>query len=305
MSATRPGRVQSYAVGSIAVGLIVLGLKYLAFRVTGSVALYSDAIETVVNVATAIAAFFAIRISAMPADANHPYGHSKAEYFSAVLEGVLIILASLVILREAWMGFAHPKALDTPILGLAITTGASAVNAVWSFVLIRQGRRVRSPALIADGRHLLSDLYISGGVIVGVALVALTGLRVLDAVVAALVAVYVIWSGWGLMKESVGGLMDEAIPDDELKRAAEIIGANLGQALEAHDLRTRQAGRTTFIDFHLVVPGALTVSTSHTICDHIEDALKREFGETVISIHVEPEEKIKAGGGVYSMGDPA
>ncbi|MHB8285655.1 MAG: cation diffusion facilitator family transporter [Caulobacteraceae bacterium] len=297
--------MQSYAIGSIAVGLIVLGLKYLAYKVTGSVALYSDAIETVVNVATAVAAFFAIRISALPADANHPYGHSKAEYFSAVLEGVLIILASLVILREAWMGFSHPKPLDTPILGLAITTGASAVNAVWSFVLIRQGRKVRSPALVADGRHLLSDLYISGGVIVGVALVALTGLRVLDAVVAALVAVYVIWSGWGLMKESVGGLMDEAIPDDELKRAEGIIEANLGQALEAHDLRTRQAGRTTFIDFHLVVPGALTVSASHAICDHIEDALKREFGETVISIHVEPEEKIKTGGGVSSMGDPA
>ncbi len=303
MSAVRPGRVQSYAIGSIAVGVVVLGLKYLAFEVTGSVALYSDAVETVVNVATAVAAFFAIRISAMPADANHPYGHSKAEYFSAVLEGVLIILASLVILHEAWLGFTHPRTLSTPALGLAISTGASAVNAVWSFVLIRQGRRFRSPALVADGRHLLADLYLSGGVIVGVALVALTGLKVLDAVVAALVAVYVIWSGWGLMTESLGGLMDEAIPDDELKRAAEIIGANLGQALEAHDLRTRQAGRTTFIDFHLVVPGDLTVSTSHTICDHIEDALKTEFGETVISIHVEPEEKIKLGGGVSSMGD--
>ncbi len=303
MAAIRPGRVQSYAIGSIAVGLVVLGLKYLAFKITGSVALYSDAVETVVNVATAVAAFFAIRISAMPADANHPYGHSKAEYFSAVLEGVLIILASLIILHEAWIGFAHPKTLETPVLGLAITAGASALNAVWSVVLIRQGRKVRSPALVADGRHLLSDLYLSGGVIVGVALVALTGLKGLDAVVAALVAGYVIWSGWGLMKESLGGLMDEAIPDVQLKRAAEIIGANLGRALEAHDLRTRQAGRTTFIDFHLVVPGDLTVSTSHTICDRIEDALKTEFGETVISIHVEPEEKIKLGGGVSSMGD--
>lgn len=163
------------ALGSIGIGLLVLALKLLAWKLTGSVALYSDALESIINVATAIAAFIAIRVSAMPADDNHPYGHTKAEYFSAVLEGVLIILAALAILREAWAGFLAPKPIDAPALGLAISVVATLLNLAWGSLLIRRGRQLRSPALSADGRHLMTDVYTSVGVVVGVALVALTG----------------------------------------------------------------------------------------------------------------------------------
>ncbi len=300
---SRPERVQVFAALSIPLALTVLGLKYLAFLVTGSVALYSDAIESIINVVTALAALAAVRISAMPPDSNHPYGHSKIEYFSAVLEGVLIIVASMLILREAWRGFLHPRALEAPVLGLAVNGVATALNAVWSWVLISRGRRLRSPALLADGRHLLSDLYTSAGVIAGVILVAATGWRMLDAIIAAMVAANVLWSGWGVMQESLAGLMDHALPDEELVQVKSIITAQMQGALEAHDVRTRQAGRLTFVDFHLVVGAEMTVLASHAICDRIENALLCRFPESVISIHVEPPHKQKDRGGVLLMAD--
>lgn len=291
-----PGHILRLAAGSIAVSLMVLGLKYLAYAATGSVALYSDAIESIINVITAIAAFFAIRISLRPADAGHPYGHAKAEYFSAVLEGVLILLASLAILREAYGAFLAPRRLEAPVLGLAISAAATAINGGWSWLLIREGRKRRSPALIADGKHLLTDVYTSVGVIVGVGLVALTGWRALDPALAALVALNILWAGWGLIRESMGGLMDSALPDAELNAVSAAIRTNMAGALECHDLRTRHAGRMTFIDFHLVVDGAMTVDMSHAICDRIETALHAINPASVISIHVEPEWKRKHGG---------
>lgn len=291
-------RVLKLALGSIAVGIVVLGLKYLAYRLTGSLGLYSDALESIINVATAGAAFFAVRVSAAPPDAGHPYGHHKAEYLSAVLEGVLIVVAALVILREAYLGFFAPKPLDAPFIGLMVNAAASIINAVWCSILFRYGRRWKSPALLADGRHLWTDVVTSIGVIVGVGLVAVTGWLQLDAIVAALVAVNILWAGWNLMRESIGGLMDEAVPAETLARVRDIISGRAGGALEAHDLRTRHAGRATFIDFHLVVPGTMTVSESHALCDHIEAALHEEIENAIITIHVEPEEKAKHPGGV-------
>lgn len=291
----KPTNILKLAAGSIAVSLVVLGLKYLAYALTGSVALYSDAIESIINVVTAIAAFFAIRISLRPADADHPYGHSKAEYFSAVLEGVLILVASLAILREAYGAIFNPHALRAPALGLAVSAAATALNGAWSWLLITTGRKRRSPALIADGKHLLTDVVTSGGVIVGVLLVALTGWEILDPILAALVALNILWSGWSLIKESVGGLMDTALPTDELAAVQAMINANMAGALEAHDLRSRHAGRMTFIDFHLVVEGTMTVDASHAICDRIEAALKADHPDSIISIHVEPEAKRKHG----------
>jgi cation diffusion facilitator family transporter len=287
----QPTSILTLAAGSIAVSLVVLGLKYMAFALTGSVALYSDAVESIINVVTAIAAFFAIRISLRPADAGHPYGHSKAEYFSAVLEGVLILIAALAILREAYGAVRNPHALQAPALGLAISAAATALNGAWGWLLISTGRRRRSPALIADGKHLLTDVYTSVGVIVGLLLVALTGWDILDPILAALVALNILWSGWSLIKESVGGLMDTALPAAELAAVQATIDANMTGALEAHDLRSRHAGRMTFIDFHLVVDGAMTVDASHAICDRIEAALKVDHPESIISIHVEPEAK--------------
>jgi len=289
-------RIQKLAIGSIFVGALVLALKYAAYYLTGSIALYSDALESIINVVTAIAAFMAIRVSAAPADANHPYGHHKVEYFSAVLEGVLIIVAALMILREAYLGFLSPRMLDAPAMGLAANGVASLINGAWSWMLIRQGRRLRSPALTADGRHLMTDVATSAGVLVGLVFVPVTGWAWLDPLLAAFVAINILWSGWGLIKESVGGLMDEALPETTLSRVREIISGNAEGAIEAHDLRTRHAGRMTFIDFHLVVPGTMSVTDAHDICDRLERALKDEIEDALITIHVEPDNKAKHAG---------
>jgi cation diffusion facilitator family transporter len=289
-------KIQKLALGSILVGAIVFVLKYAAYHLTGSIALYSDALESIINVVTAVAAFLAVWLSAQPADANHPYGHHKVEYFSAVLEGVLIIVAALAILREAYFGFLAPKALDAPALGLAVNGLATVINSVWAWVLIRQGRLRRSPALTADGRHLLTDVVTSVGVLGGLLLVPLTGWHWLDPALASIVALNIIWSGWGLMKESIGGLMDEALPEATLTRVRDVIAVNAEGAIEAHDLRTRHAGRMTFIDFHLVVPGHMSVTDAHDICDRIERALKEEVQDALITIHVEPDNKAKHSG---------
>jgi cation diffusion facilitator family transporter len=281
------------ALGSIGIGILVLGLKYAAYHVTGSIALYSDALESVINVVTAGVAFYTIRLSAQPADAKHPYGHTKAEYFSAVFEGVLIVLAAVLILREAYFAIYTPRVIDAPLLGLAISGGASVVNVIWGLVLVRNGRQLRSQALVADGRHILVDVYTSVGVIVGITAATLTGWTILDAVLAALVALNILWSGWMLMKESVGGLMDEAAPAETLARIRELISLHAEGAIEAHDLRTRHAGRVTFIDFHLVVAGHLPVTDAHDICDRLEKALRNEIDGALVTIHVEPENKAK------------
>lgn len=289
-------RLQKLAAGSIVVGLVVLGLKYAAYVLTGSIALYSDALESIINVVTAVVALFAVRTSAMPADTNHPYGHHKVEYFSAVTVGVLIVVAALTILREAYFGIMAPKPFSASLEGLLINGLASVLNAGWCWVLIQQGRRSRSPALVADGKHLLTDVVSSVGVLVGVVLAAITGWAILDPALAALVAVNILWSGWGVMRESVGGLMDEAVPEKTLNHIREVISSHAEGALEAHDLRTRQAGKMTFVDFHLVVPGNMAVSAAHDICDRIEQALRTEVEDALITIHVEPEQKAKHAG---------
>ncbi|MCE6958970.1 cation diffusion facilitator family transporter [Cereibacter sphaeroides] len=284
------------AVGSLVVGLLVLALKTLAWAMTGSIALLSDAMESTVNVVAAIVALIAVRVAAIPADANHPYGHHKAEFLSAVLEGAMIIVAALLILREATLGFLDPRPLVAPVGGLLVNGAASVVNAVWCWVLITRGRKLRSPALVADGRHLLSDVVSSVGVTIGVLAAISSGWLWLDPALAALVAVNVLWSGWRVMSSSVSGLMDESVSDDVLARVREVISLEAVGAVEAHDLRTRHAGRVTFIDFHLVVTGATTVAAAHDICDRIEAALHREVPDSRISIHVEPEHKAKHNG---------
>lgn len=291
-------RTVKMALGSVAVGLVVFGLKLLAFWLTGSVALYSDALESIINIVAAGVALLVLSISARPADANHPYGHHKAEYFSAVLEGVLIVLAALAILREAWFGLLDPRPLAAPIEGLALNGLASAINAGWSWLLLSRGRRWRSPALIADGLHVRADVVTSVGVLVGVALVALTGWLVLDPLLAAAVALNILWSGWQMVRESVGGLMDEAASPEIQARIQAAIAQHGGGALQAHDLRTRHAGQSTFIEFHLVVPAEMRVAEAHAICDRIETGLRDELEGAMIAIHVEPEEKAKEVGAI-------
>ncbi len=281
------------ASGSLLVGLVVLGLKLLAWRMTGSIALLSDALESTVNLATAFAALVAIRVAARPADDNHPFGHHKAEFFSAVLEGVLIIVAALFILREAYTGFLNPRSIDAPIEGLIVNGIATALNGIWATVLVRQGTRLKSPALVADGRHLWTDVYTSLGVAVGVLLAVGTGWQLLDPLMAALLAVNILWTGSKVVRESLSGLMDEAVPEATLERISEVIAAEAGGAVEAHDLRTRHAGRATFVEFHLVVPGEMTVWHAHEICDRVEAAIGKAVPDSRVTIHVEPDHKVK------------
>lgn len=295
VEARHSGATQLAAL-SVAIAVAVLSLKAVAWWVTGSVALYADALESIVNVAAAIAALIAVRLSALPADANHPYGHSKAEYFSAVLEGALIIVAALLILHEAWGAFLSPRAPDQVGIGLAVSAVASGVNAAWALYLGRRGKALRSPALMADARHLLADVVTSVGVLVGVGLVALTGILWLDPLLAALTAANILISGGRLLRESVGGLMDEAVPPATMERIRRIVAEQASGAIEAHDLRSRHAGRHTFLEFHLVVPGDMSVRESHEICDRIEAALKAELEGAIITIHVEPEAKAKQQG---------
>jgi cation diffusion facilitator family transporter len=286
------------AIGSIFIGFVVLALKTIAYWMTGSVALLSDALESTVNVATAFAALIAIRVAAKPADAGHPYGHHKAEFFSAVLEGVMIIVAALLIFREAYHSFMAPIALDAPIEGLMVNMGATVINGLWAWVLISRGRQQKSPALVADGKHLITDVLTSVGVAVGVLLAVATGLWILDPVLAALVAVNILWSGSKIVKESLSGLMDEAVSEQMLQTIRKIIASEANGAMEAHDLRTRHAGVAIFVDFHLVVPGETTVFESHQICDRLEKALKDALEDAQITIHVEPEHKSKKAGAI-------
>jgi len=288
--------VTRLAVGSVAVGIAVLALKAAAWWMTGSVALLSDAIESTVNVVTALAALWAIRVAAQPADAQHPYGHHKAEYFSAVLEGVLIVLAALLILRESWAALRAPVPAAMPGPGLAVNMAATVLNAVWCRVLLTRGRALKSPALVADGRHLLADVVTSVGVALGLVLAILTGWWILDPILAGLVAINILWSGWRLIAASLSGLLDEAVPETMLARIREAIATEAGGAVEAHDLRTRQAGPAIFIDFHLVVPGDTSVADAHEICDRVEAGLKRVAPNASVTIHVEPEHKAKHSG---------
>ncbi|MBN9236715.1 MULTISPECIES: cation diffusion facilitator family transporter [Phyllobacteriaceae] len=294
-------RVVTLAFWSIIVAFAVTGLKIVAWRMTGSVALYSDALESIANVVTAIAALWAIKISHMPADSDHPFGHHKAEYFSAVLEGVLIVVAALLIIAKVWDSLRNPTPLEQPWMGLGINTSAAIVNAVWAFILIRVGRAEKSPALIADGRHVMTDVVTSAGVLIGLIGAIFTGWHVLDPLLALIVALNILYQGWRVMGESLSGLMDRAVDNEEHLRIRDIISSNSKGALEVHDLKTRIAGRATFIEFHMVVEADMTVAESHAICDRIEDALKAEIPSVRITIHVEPDDEAKLPKGTVAV----
>ena len=288
--------IMKAAWGSLAVSLVVLSMKGVAYWLTGSVALLSDALETVINVVAALGALVALRLSALPPDANHPYGHSKAEYLSALAEGALVLLTSGLIAREAWSGWQNPHMPETPFLGIGLNAGAGVINLVWALVLIRKGRLWKSPALIAGGRHIMTDVWTTGAVLIAFALVPLTGYLRLDPLVAGFVALNILWTGYGMLRDSMGALMDEVADPEAVAELRRIISASAAGAIEAHDLRTRTAGSTTFIEFDLVVPGTMSVQDSHDICDRVEAALRAHLGNAVINIHVEPEREAKRTG---------
>jgi cation diffusion facilitator family transporter len=290
--------ISKTAVASIVIAFVVMLIKYVAYHVTGSVALYSDALESIVNVLTGIVAFVAVRVSAEPPDKQHPFGHHKAEFFSAILEGALIIAAALAILHAAWPVLLNPKPIAQPGVGVVINGTASLLNGLWAYFLISRGRAWRSPALTADGWHLFSDVVTSVGVIAGLILSTITGWAILDPLLAIVVAVNVLWTGARITAQSMSHLLDEAASPEIEASIRDVIRENGNGALQAHDIRTRHAGRAIFIEFHLVVPALMTVAEAHEICDRIEHAIEARIEGTEVVIHVEPEDKAKTKGAV-------
>ncbi|EJF77277.1 cation diffusion facilitator family transporter [Bartonella sp. DB5-6] len=285
--------IQSLTLYSIFVACIVFALKYWAYYITDSVALYSDALESIVNILAALAAWWAVKISMKPADHDHPFGHHKAEYFSAILEGILIIIAAIIILREAWVALSTVKLLQKPGIWLVIHLVASVINYMWGWILMKQGKIHRSPALKADGIHFITDVFTSLAILIGLVAGFVGGWSVLDPILAIIVAVNILLQGWKVIRSAIQGLMDVGVELNETMRIRELISANAHGALEVHDLLTRVSGRVTFIEFHLVVPAAMSVGEAHQICDKIEGVLQKEFDNVRISIHVEPEDEAK------------
>lgn len=291
-------RLRRIALANAAVAVTVLALKYAGYALTGSVALYSDALESTLNVATAMAVFIAVQCAARPADSQHPYGHHKAEFVAGAAVGVLILAAAFAILREAYIGYVAPQPIDPSIGGLAFSVAASIGNLLWAGYLIRQGGQLRSSALTADGRHLLADVATSIGVLAGVMLALATGILLLDALVAALVSLHVLHTGWGVLRQNVSALIDESVPAQDISRIEAMIAEHAKGAIQIHDLKTRYAGRAVFLEFHLVVPALMPVEQAHRICDRIEKALVEDCSSLVVTIHVEPESEIHDKGGV-------
>lgn len=281
--------VERLAFWGIPISIGVMGLKMLAWWVTGSVALLSDGMESFVNVTAAFIAYFVIRYAQRPADHDHQFGHHKAEYISAVIEGVLIVVAAILIIQEAWGALFAPSVMEAPALGLAINVAAGVVNAIWATILIRVGTMHRSPALTADGHHIMSDVVTSAGVFVGLILAVVTGYAILDPLLAILVAINILWQGYKVISHSLGGLMDKALESEEEAAVREAITTHSEGALNVHDLKSRRAGAVAFIDFHLVVPASMSVGQAHDICDRLEDAIKEVIPGATLAIHVEPE----------------
>jgi cation diffusion facilitator family transporter len=277
----------------VLISTVVFAVKYAAYRATGSVALLADAIETVINVVAAIVSVTTIWFSAQPADSNHPYGHTKAEYLSALCEGLMMLGAAAVNSREVWQSWVHPVAPESPAVGLGLNIVGGLVNLLWGILLLRYGKQYRSVALTASGRHTLTDVYASAGVVAAFALVPLTGWLRIDACIAAAVTANILWTGLHTLRTSLGGLMDELSDPTILADLTEIIMTHGAGAREAHDLRARLAGRMTFVEFHLVVDAHMTVAVAHCICDRIEHAIREALGPAMISIHLEPPEKAK------------
>ncbi len=281
--------IRRLALWGIPLSLGVMGLKMLAWWLTGSVALLSDGLESLVNVVAAFIAFFVIRYAQKPADHDHPFGHHKAEYLSAVTEGVMIVVAALMIVQEAIGHLANPQPMQAPVLGLAINFVAGVINGIWALTLIRAGRTYRSPALMADGQHIMSDVYTSIGVLIGLLLALGTGHPIFDPVLAILVAINILYQGWKVISTSIDGLMDKAVLPEEENIIKDAIARNAEGSLGVHDLKTRRAGAVTFVDFHMVVPAAMPVREAHRICDRLEDAIRAIHAGAEITIHVEPE----------------
>ncbi len=273
---------------SIAAALATIALKTTAWLLTGSVGLLSDAAESVVNLVAAVVALIALRVAAKPADKNHHFGHSKAEYFSSAIEGVMIFVAAAVILVVGIQRLLNPQPLEQVGIGLAISVVAGIINGAVAIVLIRAGRQHNSITLRADGQHLMTDVVTSVGVVVGVGLVALTGWQILDPIVAIGVGINILWTGWKLVSESTAGLMDEALPKETNARIREILAEHTSEQIDFHALRTRVSGTRAFMEIHMLVPGAWSVKQGHDAMEDLIDLIRAEFPDLHVTGHLEP-----------------
>ena len=273
---------------SIAVALFTIGLKTIAYLITGSVGLLSDALESIVNLVGAVLALAMLIIAARSADKGHAYGHSKAEYFSSGIEGTLILIAAASIIYTAIERIINPQPLEQIGVGLLVSVGASLANLAVSIILQRAGRKNNSISLTSNGKHLMTDVWTSGGVVLGVGAVALTGWQLLDSIVAILVAVNIIWTGVGIVKLSVAGLMDSSLSAKDLATIDQVLAKYKNKNLEIHALRTRQSASVKFVSMHVLVPGDWTVTQGHQAVSKIESDLTTALPDCAVLIHLEP-----------------
>lgn len=277
-----------YAWLSIAAALVTIGLKAAAYLFTGSVGFLSDAAESVVNLVGAVVALAMLTVAARPADEEHAYGHSKAEYFSSGIEGTLILIAAGSIAVTAVQRLIHPRSLEQLGLGLLISAAASLVNLAVGQIMIRTGKQRGSITLEANGKHLMTDVWTSAGVLAGVGAVSLTGWNWLDPVVALAVAGNIVWSGVQIVRRSVLGLMDTGLPAEQLALIRDLLDRYRQQGIDFHALRTRQAGARAFVSFHVLVPGEWTVQRGHDLLEKVEFDLRKILPNVVVFTHLEP-----------------
>jgi cation diffusion facilitator family transporter len=273
---------------SIATAVTTIAMKSVAYMQTGSISLLSDAVESVVNLLGAIMVLSMLTIAARPPDNEHSFGHSKAEYFASLVEGILILGAAAAISYTAIGRFIHPRPLEQMSIGLLVSTGASVVNLVVARILMRAGKKYNSIPLEADSQHLMTDVWTSVGVIGGLLVVAATGWILLDPIMALVVAVNIIWTGINLVRRSVDGLMDVALPESEQKIIKAVMAKYRAKNVVFHGLRTRQAASMRFLSVHILVPGAWIVHDAHHIAEDFEGDIRAAFGDAVIHTHLEP-----------------
>ena len=283
-----PRPATSYALLSIAAAVVTIALKLAAWRVTGSVGLLSDSAESAVNLLAALVALWALRLASRPADSTYAFGQTKAEYLSSGFEGLMILAAAVAIAVAALERLKSPQPLEHVGLGLGISCLASAINGAVAWVLLRAGRRLRSITLRADGQHLLTDVWTSAGVFVGVILVQVSGWLVLDPIVAILVAVNIVWTAVRLLVETGHGLLDRALVEEDQAAIAELLDPFHQRGVVIHGLRTRMAGPRRFVQMHVLVPGAWTIQRGHDLCDEIEQALVSALPGSTVMTHLEP-----------------
>ncbi|AOG28703.1 cation diffusion facilitator family transporter [Cutibacterium avidum] len=283
-----PDDLSRFAWLSIAAAAVTILLKALAWRITGSVGLLSDAAESLVNLVAAIIALVALKVSIRPPDKNHPFGHSKAEYFSAGAEGMMIFVAAAVIMYTAVQRFIHPRPIEDVGIGLLVSVLASVVNGLVAWVLLKNGRQRRSMTLIADGKHLLTDVWTSVGVLVGVGLVWLTGWQRLDPIVAFAVGVNILVTGAKLVGQSGTALLDVSLPKEDNEAIRGFLDAHSNDHVKFHAVRTREAGYRRFLEFHMLVPGSWTVKQGHDAMEDLIDEILDEWPEMRVSGHLEP-----------------